>query len=89
MHYRRVHRVKVDENTGITKATTQLGGLVVRDLETDEVLWELPVWYVRAYAHLEYGEGYMIFIAMSGIRSGGDARRGSLARLRHNPPTES
>ncbi|KDR69967.1 hypothetical protein GALMADRAFT_255298 [Galerina marginata CBS 339.88] len=61
MHYRRVHRVKVDEKAGITMATTQLGGLVVRDLETDAVLWELPVWYVRAYAHLEYGEGYMIF----------------------------
>ncbi|KDR69991.1 hypothetical protein GALMADRAFT_145037 [Galerina marginata CBS 339.88] len=95
MHYRRVHPVKVDENAGITKATTQLGGLVVRDLETDAVLWELPVtcsmclaWYVRAYAHLEYGEGYMIFIAMSGIRSCGDARR-TLPPAPHNPPTES
>ncbi|KAF8875089.1 hypothetical protein CPB84DRAFT_1796902 [Gymnopilus junonius] len=61
MHYRRVHRIKVDEKVGITVATTQLGGLIVRDLETDVVLWELPVWYVRGYAHLEYGEGYLIF----------------------------
>ena len=42
MHYRRVHRIKVDEKAGIVMATTQLGGLVVRDLETDAVLWELP-----------------------------------------------
>ncbi|KAH9487465.1 hypothetical protein JR316_0001541 [Psilocybe cubensis] len=60
-HYKRVHRIKVDENAGITIATTQLGGLLVRDLESDVVLWELPVWYVRQYAHLEYGQGYMIF----------------------------
>jgi hypothetical protein len=42
-HYRRVHRIKVDEQVGITLATTELGGLVVRDIETDEVLWELPI----------------------------------------------
>ena len=43
IHYRRVLRFKVDEKVGITMATTKLGGLIVRDLETDEVLWELPV----------------------------------------------
>ncbi|PPQ91158.1 hypothetical protein CVT25_003036 [Psilocybe cyanescens] len=60
-HYRRVHRIKADENAGITIATTQLGGLVVRDIGSDAVLWELPMWYVRQYAHLEYGQGYMVF----------------------------
>jgi hypothetical protein len=43
LHYRRVLRFKVDEKVGITMATTELGGLIVRDLETDMVLWELPV----------------------------------------------
>ncbi|KAF4623168.1 hypothetical protein D9613_001312 [Agrocybe pediades] len=60
-HHTRVHRIKVDEQAGITMATTQMGGFIVRDLETDEVLWELPTWYVRPFAHLEYGRGFMIF----------------------------
>ncbi|KAF8956222.1 hypothetical protein BDZ97DRAFT_1852767 [Flammula alnicola] len=59
--HRRIHRIKVDEKAGIIMTTTGVGGLMVRDLETDEVLWELPRWYVRGFAHLEYGEGYMIF----------------------------
>ncbi|KAF9482975.1 hypothetical protein BDN70DRAFT_892163 [Pholiota conissans] len=59
--YRRVHRIKVDENAGLVMTTTAVGGLVVRDLETDEVLWELPMWYVPSYAHLEYDRGYMVF----------------------------
>lgn len=42
-HGRRVHRIKVDEKAGIILTTSQLGGLVVRDIESDEVLWELPV----------------------------------------------
>lgn len=41
-HHLRVHRIKVDELVGITLATTQFGGLIVRDMETDEVLWQLP-----------------------------------------------
>ena len=43
MAYRSVLRFKVDEKVGITMATTELGGLIVRDLETDAVLWDLPV----------------------------------------------
>ncbi|KDR70005.1 hypothetical protein GALMADRAFT_255349 [Galerina marginata CBS 339.88] len=60
-HYRRVYDIKVDEKAGISMATTKSGGLVVRDLETDLVLWELPVRYVWANTRLEYGEGYLIF----------------------------
>jgi hypothetical protein len=45
-HKYRVHRIKVDEKAGIILTTSQVGGLLVRDLESDEVLWELPV--VRA-----------------------------------------
>lgn len=41
--YRRVHRIKVDEKVGLAMTTSGVGGLVVRDLESDEVLWELPV----------------------------------------------
>ncbi|KAF5312915.1 hypothetical protein D9619_003810 [Psilocybe cf. subviscida] len=67
-HYRRVHRIKVDEQVGITLATTELGGLVVRDIETDEVLWELPIWYVHSHAHLEYERGYIIFDRTDGTK---------------------
>ncbi|KJA15540.1 hypothetical protein HYPSUDRAFT_194203 [Hypholoma sublateritium FD-334 SS-4] len=59
--YLRAHRIKVDEKVGLVMTTSGVGGLVVRDLESDEVLWELPMWYVRSYAHLEYGEGFVIF----------------------------
>ena len=38
-----MHRIKVDEKAGIILTTSQVGGLLVRDLESDEVLWELPV----------------------------------------------
>ncbi|KAF8964925.1 hypothetical protein BDZ97DRAFT_1918628 [Flammula alnicola] len=59
--HRRIHRIKVNEKVGIIMKTTGIGGLMVRDLETDKVLWELPRRYVRGFAHLEYGKGYMIF----------------------------
>ncbi|KIM47186.1 hypothetical protein M413DRAFT_440688 [Hebeloma cylindrosporum] len=65
-HRYRVHRIKVDEKAGIILTTSQVGGLLVRDLESDEVLWELPAWHVRAYAHLEYGQGYVIFDRQDG-----------------------
>ena len=42
-HRYRVHRIKVAEKAGIILTTSQVGGLLVRDLESDEVLWELPV----------------------------------------------
>jgi hypothetical protein len=45
-HKYRVHRIKVDEKAGIILTTSHVGGLLVRDLESNEVLWELPV--VRA-----------------------------------------
>ncbi|PPQ66349.1 hypothetical protein CVT24_007186 [Panaeolus cyanescens] len=65
-HYRRVHRIKVDEKAGYLINTSQIGGLAVTDLETDEILWSLPVWSVRAYAHLEYEQGYAIFDRLDG-----------------------
>ena len=37
-----VHRIKVDEDVGIVITTHADGGLVVRDLELNEVLWGLP-----------------------------------------------
>lgn len=37
-----VHRIKIDEERGIVITTHQDGGLNVRDLDTDEILWALP-----------------------------------------------
>ena len=42
-HKYRVHRIKVDEKVGIILTTSQVGGHLVRDLESDEVFLELPV----------------------------------------------
>lgn len=36
-----VHRIKVDERNGFFLVTNQSGGLVVRDLESGRVVWEL------------------------------------------------
>ncbi|KAJ7045001.1 hypothetical protein C8F04DRAFT_1067345 [Mycena alexandri] len=56
-----VHRIKTDEQRGFIIVTTSRGGLLVVDLHDDEVLWSLPESYIRAYAHCEYGAGYLIF----------------------------
>lgn len=37
-----VHRIKVNESVGIVMTSHADGGLVVRDMETNEVLWGLP-----------------------------------------------
>ena len=37
-----MHRIKVDEDIGIVITTHKTGGLNVRDIETDELLWALP-----------------------------------------------
>ncbi|EDR04773.1 uncharacterized protein LACBIDRAFT_303972 [Laccaria bicolor S238N-H82] len=58
---RRVHRIKVDELAGFIITTSQSGGLAVTDINTDQLLWSLPETYVRAYAHCEYSNGYIIF----------------------------
>jgi len=44
-----VHRIKVDERSGFVITTTRNGGLVVRDIETGEMLWCLPA--VRVFDH--------------------------------------
>ncbi|RXW18351.1 hypothetical protein EST38_g7513 [Candolleomyces aberdarensis] len=64
----KVHRIKVDERNGFFLTTTRVGGLVVRDMESEKVLWELPKTYVRAYAHLEYESGYIIFDRLDGSK---------------------
>ena len=37
-----VHRIKIDEEIRIIITTHEDGGLVVRDMDTDEILWALP-----------------------------------------------
>ena len=37
-----VHRIKVDEERGLVITTHRDGGLNVRDMDTDEILWGLP-----------------------------------------------
>ncbi|KAF7347378.1 F-box domain-containing protein [Mycena venus] len=56
-----VHRIKADEQRGFLIVTTSRGGLFVVDFYDDQVLWSLPADYVHAYAHCEYGSGYLIF----------------------------
>ncbi|KAJ3746772.1 hypothetical protein DFH05DRAFT_981227 [Lentinula detonsa] len=63
----KVHRIKVDEKAGIIITSFRDGGLCVSDLTDNQVLWSLPKPYVKQFAHLEYGEGFLIF-----DRPGGD-----------------
>ncbi|KAF7302497.1 F-box domain-containing protein [Mycena chlorophos] len=56
-----VHRIKVDEQRGFAVVTTENGGVIVVDLDEDVLLWSLPPSYVRAYAHCEYEDGFLIF----------------------------
>ncbi|KAH9941924.1 hypothetical protein B0H21DRAFT_543104 [Amylocystis lapponica] len=56
-----IHRIKVDEALGLLITTHRDGGIRVRNLENDELLWELPWMYVREYAHCEYDQGFLIF----------------------------
>ncbi|KAJ2928384.1 hypothetical protein H1R20_g8698, partial [Candolleomyces eurysporus] len=68
----KVHRIKVDERNGFFLTTSRVGGLVVRDVESRKVLWELPKSYVRPYAHLEYENGYIIFDRLDGTKEPDD-----------------
>ncbi|KAH8087855.1 hypothetical protein BXZ70DRAFT_1067649 [Cristinia sonorae] len=56
-----VHRIKVDEVVGIIITSHTTGGLRVCDLETDTLLWDLGTDYVRPWAHVEYGNGFLVF----------------------------
>ncbi|KAG9018287.1 hypothetical protein FRB90_011617 [Tulasnella sp. 427] len=58
---RDVHRFKVDEVERTVICTTGEGGLYVVSIDTDEVLWKLPEWYVTEFAHVEYDRGFIIF----------------------------
>ncbi|KAI4528181.1 hypothetical protein K525DRAFT_184731 [Schizophyllum commune Loenen D] len=57
----RVHRIKVDELYGYVITTSADGGLQVTDIVEDEALWALPKTHVRAWAHVEYADGFIIF----------------------------
>jgi len=61
-----VHRVKVDEKVGILITTHMLGGLSVTHLFSGVLLWSLPRYYVRSYAHCEYENGYLVFDRFDG-----------------------
>ncbi|KAJ7642852.1 hypothetical protein B0H17DRAFT_1148749 [Mycena rosella] len=61
-----VHRIKADEQRGFVIVTHSIGGLLVADLDEDELLWSLPRTYVHEYAHCEYDSGYLIFDRLSG-----------------------
>ncbi|KAF9078790.1 hypothetical protein BDP27DRAFT_1441172 [Rhodocollybia butyracea] len=63
-----VHRIKVDEKAGFIITSFRHGGLIVTDLTVDKVLWSLPQSYVKSYAHLEYGEGFLIFDRLGGSK---------------------
>lgn len=38
------------------------------DIQTERVLWTLPPGYVRSYAHIEYGDGFLIFDRSDGSK---------------------
>ncbi|KIO32681.1 hypothetical protein M407DRAFT_18440, partial [Tulasnella calospora MUT 4182] len=56
-----IHRFKIDEVERTIICTTGEGGLFVMSIDTDEILWCLPEWYVAGYAHVEYGNGFIVF----------------------------
>ncbi|KAJ4488680.1 hypothetical protein C8R41DRAFT_981845 [Lentinula lateritia] len=62
----KVHRIKIDEQAGFIVTSFRDGGLLVNDLTDDQVLWSLPKTYVKQFAHLEYGEGFLIFDRLGG-----------------------
>ncbi|KAJ6520362.1 hypothetical protein C8R45DRAFT_1205346 [Mycena sanguinolenta] len=80
----KVHRIKADEQRGFLIATTSRGGLLVVDLHDDRLLWSLPEDYVHAYAHCEYGAGYLIF-DRQGVS--GEKEVWRLANELEDPPT--
>ncbi|KAH9962255.1 hypothetical protein BC827DRAFT_1199936 [Russula dissimulans] len=63
---RDVHRIKVDERVGICITTHIFGGLFVTHLFSNAVLWSLPQYYVRRFAHCEYERGYLVFDCTDG-----------------------
>ncbi|KZT05451.1 uncharacterized protein LAESUDRAFT_743961 [Laetiporus sulphureus 93-53] len=56
-----VHRIKIDEARGLLITSHRKGGIMITDLQTDELLWGLSVTYARAFAHIEYDNGFLIF----------------------------
>ncbi|KAI0252896.1 hypothetical protein BJV78DRAFT_1123843 [Lactifluus subvellereus] len=61
-----VHRFKVDEKAGICIATHKYGGLSVNHLFSNILLWCLPPVQVRASAHCEYENGYLVLDCLDG-----------------------
>ncbi|KAI6124251.1 hypothetical protein EDD17DRAFT_907624 [Pisolithus thermaeus] len=56
-----VHRIKVDEDSGLVITTSQRGGLLVTNLKGNAPLWGLPPSHVVESAHCEYDHGYIVF----------------------------
>lgn len=56
-----VHRIKVDEDSGLVITTSQSGGLLVTGLKGNSPLWGLPPSHVVEQAHCEYDRGYIVF----------------------------
>ncbi|KAI6102623.1 hypothetical protein EDD17DRAFT_695695 [Pisolithus thermaeus] len=56
-----VHRIQVDEDSGLVITTSKRGGLLVTNLKGNAPLWDLPPSHVAMYAHLEYDHGYIVF----------------------------
>jgi len=54
------------KKVGILITTHMLGGLSVTHLFSGVLLWSLPRYYVRSYAHCEYENGYLVFDCFDG-----------------------
>ncbi|KAH9991527.1 hypothetical protein BJV77DRAFT_521206 [Russula vinacea] len=87
-----VHRLKVDEKAEILIATHMIGGLSVTHLFSGVLLWSLPRFYVRSYAHCEYENGYLVFDRFEGEkevwRLASDFADGEPEEAPHAPPDE-
>ncbi|KIY48561.1 hypothetical protein FISHEDRAFT_17490, partial [Fistulina hepatica ATCC 64428] len=62
------HRIKVDEARGFIITSSSIGGIVITDLDTDSLLFALPPTYVRPWAHVEYGNGFLAFDRFRGMK---------------------
>ncbi|KAH9985659.1 hypothetical protein BJV74DRAFT_554300 [Russula compacta] len=85
-----VHRIKVDEKARICITTRMSGGLYVTHLFSNALLWSLPPYYIRPYAHCEYENGYLVFDRIDGKMEvwclASDFAVGEVAT--HSPPDE-
>ncbi|KAG8951116.1 hypothetical protein FRC04_006775 [Tulasnella sp. 424] len=57
-----VHRFAIDDVKKIVICTTSVGGLIAASIDTGETVWQLPTDYVPGYAHMEYDQGFLVFL---------------------------